>query len=81
MKTTTALCCLLLAASPLAHAQDISSKRPKLESPYKSKQDADKHKADMQALSACSNRARQSRVKEGSPEWANLMSACMRGQR
>ena len=78
MKTTTALCCLLIAAAPLALAQDISTKRPKIESPYKSKADADKHKAVMQQASVCSSRARQRKLKEGTPEWSNLMSGCLR---
>ena len=78
MKTTTVLCCLLIAAAPLAFAQDISAKRPKNESPYKSKAEADKHKADMQQLSVCSNLARQRKVKERTPEWSNLMGGCMR---
>ena len=78
MKTTTALCCLLIAAAPLAFAQDISAKRPKYESPYKSKADADKHKADMEHVSMCSSRARQRKLKERTPEWQNMMAGCMR---
>ena len=78
MKTTIALCCLLISAAPLALAQDISKNRKKLESPYKSKAEADQHKADMQQASACSRQARQSKLKEGTPEWSKLMSGCLR---
>jgi hypothetical protein len=78
MKTTIALCCLLIAAAPPAFAQDISSKRPTNPSPHKSKADADKHAAAMQQVSVCSARARQRKIKEGSPEWSNLMSGCLR---
>jgi hypothetical protein len=78
MKTTIALCCLLIAAAPLAFAQDISAKRPKNPPTYKSKEDADKHKAHMEQVSVCSSRARQRKLKEGTPEWSNLMSGCMR---
>ncbi len=78
MKTKTALCCLLIAAAPLAFAQDISGKRPKLESPYKSKADAERHTADMQQLAVCTRLAQQRNYKEGTPEWAKLMSGCLR---
>jgi hypothetical protein len=60
-----------------AFAQDISVARPKNESPYKTKADAEKHKADMQQVSVCSSRVRQSKIKEGTPEWSKMMSgAC-----
>jgi len=78
MKTTIALCCLLIAAAPPAFAQDISAKRPKNESPYKSQAEADKHKAHMEQVSVCSSRARQRKLKERTPEWQNMMAGCMR---
>jgi hypothetical protein len=81
MKSTIVFCCLLIAATPLALAQDISNKRPKIDSPYKSKADAEKHKADMQLVAVCSNLVRQRNVKEGTPEWSNLMSGCLRDKK
>ncbi len=78
MKSTIAMYCLLIAAAPLARAQDISGNRPKLESPYKSKADADKHTADMQQLAVCTRLAQQRNYKEGTPDWAKLMSECLR---
>ncbi len=76
MKTKTALCCLLIAAAPLAFAQDISLQRKKLESPYKSQSDADRHKADTRALSDCVQQARSRGIDQRNPEWAKSIATC-----
>jgi hypothetical protein len=80
MKTTTALCCLLIAAAPLALAQDISGKRKKLESPYKSQADAKQHAADTRALSDCVQQTRTRRIDQRSPEWAKFVASCQQQQ-
>ena len=80
MKTTTALCSLLIAAAPLALAQDISAKRKKQESPYKSQAEADQHKAATKANADCVARARERRIDQRSPEWAKFVATCQQQQ-
>ena len=80
MKTTTALCCLLIAAAPLALAQDISKQRKKQESPYKSQAEVDQHKAATRANADCVARARERRIDQRSPEWAKFVLTCQQGQ-
>ena len=76
MKTSIALCCLLIAAAPLALAQDISAKRKKLESPYKSQAEANQHKAASQAMGNCVARAHASGIDKRSPEWPKFVTSC-----
>ncbi len=76
MKTTTVLCFLLIAAAPLAFAQDISAQRKKLESPYKSQAEFDQHTVASQALGNCVAQARASRIDPRSPEWAKSIATC-----
>lgn len=77
MKTMSALICLLfIAAAPITFAQDISAKRKKLESPYKSQAELDQHKAASQALGNCVAQARANRIDQRSPEWAKWVATC-----
>lgn len=80
MKTSTALCCLLIAAAPLAFAQDISGKRKKQESPYKSQAELNQHKAATQALGNCTAQARANKLDQRSPDWAKFVANCQRQQ-
>jgi cell division protein FtsL len=79
MNLKIAMGCLLIAAAPLAVAQDISSKRPKIESPYKSKGDADKHKGDVKAMGECMARARKLGLK--TPDGQRLAAGCQAPKR
>lgn len=80
-KMTTALCCLMLAAAPLALAQNIDAQKKKLESPYKTQAEADRHKADMRALASCFERARERKLDRQSPEWAKYLASCHQAKR
>jgi hypothetical protein len=78
---TTALCCLMLAAAPLALAQNIEANRKKLESPYKNQAEADRHKADTRALANCVAQARAQKINQRSPEWVKYFVDCQREKR
>lgn len=78
MKTIiSALCGLMLALAPLAFAQTDSQKKG-TQSPYRTKAEAEKHKADIQSLANCSAEGRRRKLAEGSADWGKHMAACQR---
>ncbi len=76
-KLIAALCCLLLAASPLALAQDKST--GKKAAPVSAKEKAEKEKAVKSQLIQCSNQARDRKLDMGGEEFNRFMSRCLKG--
>jgi hypothetical protein len=69
-----ALCCLLLASSHLALAQDKGTAK---KAPPTKKEMADKKKAVNMQAAMCVNKSRRDKLKQGSKEFHSFMSQCL----
>ena len=74
-KLMTGLCCLILAVSPLAMAQDKSA--DKKAAPVSKKEMNDRKNADIAKMGRCSNDARLKNLKQGTREHHQFMSKCL----
>ena len=69
-----ALCCLMLASSHLALAQDKGTAK---KAPPTQKEMADKKKAITKQAGLCANKASRDKLKEGSKEHNQFMTQCL----
>jgi hypothetical protein len=68
------LCCLMLASSQLALAQDKGTAK---KAPPTKKEMADKNKAVTTKAATCVNQTRQRGLKQGSKEFHQYMNQCL----
>jgi len=69
-----ALCCLMLASSPFAVAQDKGAAK---KAPMTEKEQADKKKAMTNQAGMCAQKSQQNNLKPGSKEHHQFMNQCL----
>jgi len=75
-KPIAALCCLMLAAPPLALAQDKGTVQKA--APMTKKELAEKEKAMHARMGQCSDRAQSNKLKAGTNEHRRFISDCLK---